>query len=93
MAKVTIYLRVGKRDGRKPYMVDASLKPNYVPLITKGGYNRPDTYLPTAAFGLNLEIPDALFEQAETIVADVNVAMREAMVAADIEVPGKKKRA
>lgn len=89
MAKTTIYLRVGKKEGgRKPYKVEASSDPNYAPLLVKGGYNKPDAYLPTVAFGLTLDLPDELFETASKVIGEINIAAKDARIAATVEVPG-----
>lgn len=88
MAKTTIYLRVARKEGgRTPYKVEASNEPNHVPLLVKGGYNKPDYYLPTISFGVVLNIPDELFDQAGNIVAEINVGLDEQSIAADIKVP------
>jgi hypothetical protein len=91
MAKLTVYLRVGKRDGRQPYMIEANLKPSSVPLIQRGAYNKPDVYLPTVSFGIDFNLPDELFEQASNIIGEINIAAKDAMIAATVDVPALSK--
>lgn len=84
--KTTIYLRIAK-GGRKGFKVSASTTPDHSPMIHKGGYKEGDVYLPTVSFGMNIDIDDQMFKQAETIVADINVAMKEGKINSEIVIP------
>lgn len=77
--KVTAYLRIGyvKRTGHKKLAVNA--KPSYVPLA------RGENAMPTVAFAIALEIPDAAFTRAEQVIAQITVPEEVAAIAADIE--------
>lgn len=84
--KATVYLRIAK-GGKKGYKVEASLEPNAMPIIQKGSYNQPDVYLPTVSFGAIFNLDDAMFKQAETIVAEINVALKDGVIANEIVIP------
>lgn len=84
--RATIYLRVAK-GGKKGYKVEASLTPNNTPILQKGGYNQPDEYLPTVAFGAIFNLPDEMFNQASTIVAEINVALKNGVIANEFVIP------
>jgi hypothetical protein len=77
--KVTAYMRVGyvKRRGHKKLAVNA--KPSHLPLM------RGEDTMPTVAFAIALEIPDAMFVQAEQVIAQITVPEEMAQVAADVE--------
>lgn len=68
MAKIKAFLRVSKT--RRGWKVEASGKPNYLPLKTSG-YAQEN--LPTVAFGLLLDIPDVAFEDDGQIIAEVSL--------------------
>lgn len=72
---VRAYLRVAD-DGR----VRANDKPDLNPLVKNG---EP---MPTAAFALDLDIPDEQFKLAEKVLAEVKV-MQNLRVAADVVYP------
>jgi hypothetical protein len=82
--KYPIYLRVAKTNSRKGYRVTAGITPNNEPL-NSGSYNTE--WYPTVAFAVNIEIPDELFNQASRIIAELNVAMKEAQVSTEILLP------
>lgn len=79
--KVKTYLRVAR--GGRGVRVVASSKPNYQPLMKGSGWS--EKALPTAAFAVVLDIPDEIFERAETVLAEVTVDPSEAEVAAEVE--------
>lgn len=89
MAKVKMYVRVAK-DGYK-YKLEAGTKENVTPLHKGGGYNSSKEYLPTVAFAVNLDMPDELFSKAAKVIAEINVAMKDVVVAAELPVPAKTK--
>lgn len=84
--KATVYLRIAK-GGKKGFKVEASTTPNNTPILQKGGYNQADVYLPTVSFGVDFDLDDKLFKQAETIVATINVAMKDGAIANELVVP------
>ena len=80
--KFKVYLRVAKTDG-KPKVV-ANPKPNCMQLTTKG--YKQDTVWPTVSFGLDLEIPDELFEQHEKIIGSIDLKAKEVTICEEIKV-------
>lgn len=84
--KTTVYLRIAK-GGKKGFKVEASTVPNNIPIIQKGGYGSSDLYLPTVSFGVEFDLDEKLFKQAETIVASINVAMKDGVIANELIVP------
>ena len=82
--KYPIYLRVAKTGSRKGYKVSASSLPNNEPL-NSGSYNT--TWFPTVMFAVNIDIPDELFNQAERVIAELNVSLKEARVSSEIVLP------
>lgn len=84
--KIPVYLRVAKTDGRKGYRVTASATPNHEPIWSEA-YRNGRTYHPTIAFAVNLNIPDEMFDSAERVVAELNVAMKDAEVSTEIALP------
>lgn len=71
--KIPIYLKVAK--DKKGYKVEASAKPNTTPIISKG-YSK-NTYHPTIFFGIELELPEDAFKQAEQIIAKIDYRKTE----------------
>lgn len=70
--RLRVYLRVAKSNREPGYRVLASAKPNYKPLYAAEGTFR-EMALPTAAFALDLDIPDEEFERAEQVLAEILV--------------------
>lgn len=85
--KYTIYLRVAKTTGRKGYKVSAASVPNNEPLNNGQLSYRNGEFYPTVAFAVNVDIPDEMFNQAARVIADLNVAMKEAQVTTEIILP------
>lgn len=83
--KCRVYLRVAQDDNRRgehpPYRLKATESPKYEPLAD--GSARP---LPTAAFALDLDIPDAVFRHAERVLAELVVPEDRATAAVEIAV-------
>ncbi len=85
--KAPIYLRIGKgRDGIK---VSASTKPNYALLTeleyTVGCYptgrtNQVELPIPTTAFAILVEVPDAEFDKANEILAEVRIKKEDVKI-------------
>lgn len=84
--KTTVYLRIAK-GGKKGFKVEASTAPNSTPIIQKGGYQQADVYLPTVSFGVDFDLDEKLFKQAETIVASINVALKDGVISNELIVP------
>ena len=89
MTRVRAYIRVGK-NGYK-YAIDAASKEKSAPLFKTTGYNGEKEYLPTVAFAVDLNIPDELFSKASRVIAEINVGLKDAVIAAEVPVPAKKK--
>lgn len=84
--KVKTYLRVAKNDGgRTPYKVEASARPNNKPLTA--GEGRHERVLPTISFAVVLDIDPAAFEQAEQVLAEIEIPTAAINVAAYAEQP------
>jgi len=80
--KTIIYLRVGKSKEKVRTAVD--IKPTQMPL--KIGTR----FIPTVAFGVELDLPDELFAGAALIVGILKVNAEEAKIAASIKIPKLK---
>lgn len=76
--RVRTYLRVAKTKSGG-VQVAATATPSHKPLMDPRG--RP---LPTAAFALDLELPDVMFKRAEQVLAEVRVDPAEVEIAADV---------
>lgn len=79
-----VYLRIAKT--KKGIKVAASNKPNETPL-ERDPYGGQKKYYPTVSFGVEFDIPDALFKKASTFIALINVAEKEAKINAQILSP------
>lgn len=76
--KAKVYMRVGRKsNGGKPSVVGTA-KPTLAFLRDVNGV------IPTVAFAVELEIPDALFKQAENVIATIKVDTEKATIAAHI---------
>lgn len=84
-----IYMRVAAHpDGRDAdYKVAASVRPNYSPLTVDTGYNERD--LPTVAFAVELEIPEAMIFQAEQTLAEIQIPEEAVEIVAAVSYPGE----
>jgi hypothetical protein len=79
--KAKVYMRVGQKSlGGKP-SVSGTAKPNLAPLSDVNGV------IPTVAFAVELDIPDALFKQAENVIATIKVDAEKATIAASVPSP------
>lgn len=83
--KVPIYLRIAKTNGRKGYKVAASSEPNSEPL-SRDDY-RGKEFFPTVAFCVSVDVPEEFFKQAERVIAELNIGMKEAQVSTEIVLP------
>lgn len=77
--KVRAYMRVGYEAKRRRSQVNVTLKPSSAPLSRSDG-----SLLPTVAFGVDLEIPDEMFRQAEHVIATLSVKPESATIAAEV---------
>lgn len=79
--KTKIYMRIAKHPtGRKAtYKVHAGTEPDQRPLIGPSAQ-----VLPTVAFAVEFEIPDAAFRGAEQVIAQINIPESELEIAADV---------
>lgn len=87
MPKATIYLRLARQDGRYgrgPFKVNAGTKPKHAPLIDAQGHD-----MPTVAFGITVDIPEAAFKQAEQVIAELTLPDDAFEVAADVQIAEK----
>lgn len=76
--RVKTYYRIAQRKGLKP-LVDARATPTAAPL--KDG----STPLPTVAFAIELVIPDAMFKQAEQVIATLTIPESAVQIAAEVD--------
>lgn len=81
MAKIKVYLRVGKTS--RGFKLDASSKPNNAPL-GESSYSGKVFY-PTAAFAIDLDIDDALFEKTVETIGSISVKKQPSKVSATQE--------
>lgn len=80
--KATVYLRLA--HGKRGLRVHASSAPNYEPIYSgSGSWNQ--TPLPTAAFAIQLEVPDEVFAHAERVLAELVVDEDHATIAAEVK--------
>jgi len=77
--RTIVYLRVGKSKDKVKFSADA--KPDQFPL--KIG----DRFIPTIAFGVELDLPDQLFSGAALVVGLLKVNAEEAKIASSIKIP------
>lgn len=82
--RARIYLRIAKtstggRGGSKGFRVAATSKPSHRPIEASVG--EP---LPTAAFAIDLVIPDEMFTEAERVIAELTVDPADLEVAAEV---------
>lgn len=83
--KTKIYIRIGQhKNGR--LSASASTKPNYDPLRGTKSYGNAKA-LPTLAFAVEFEFPDALLKQAEQVAAKINLEKKDAVVCGKITAP------
>lgn len=78
--KLKVYLRVA--HGSRGPRVAASTKPNYEPLESGSGWQSKP--LPTAAFAVELTIPEEAFERAKQVLAEIAIPNEQIQVAADV---------
>lgn len=88
--KIRAYIRVAKNGSK--YLVAAQSKENNQPLhkISYGSVGNKE-FLPTVAFAVDLNVPDELFAKASRVIAEINVGLKDSVIAADLPVPAKKK--
>ena len=79
-----IYIRVAKTESRKGYKVSALTNPSNEPL---NGGSFGDSWFPTVAFRVDVDIPDELFNQAGRLIAELNIGMKEAQISSEIVLP------
>ena len=84
--KVRAYIRVAK-NGYK-VKVDASAKEDSQPLFLLSGYKQK-TFLPTVKFAVDLNIPDELFSNAAKVIGEINLALENVKIAAEVAVPSE----
>lgn len=78
--KARVHLRVAYNKRRRAHAVNATITPINAPLTNARG--EP---LPTVAFGLVLDIPDAMFAQAEQIIAELTIPESAARIAVEVK--------
>jgi len=86
--KVKAFMRVAQTG--RGYKVAASSKANQEPLFRQD--YRGKEFLPTVSFAVVLNIPEELFNQAEKEIAEINLALNEVEIAAEVDVPASAKK-
>lgn len=82
--KTIAYMRVGwdkearRKDHRRPRF-EADQYPTDEPIKTAGG-----VILPTVFFAVDLDLPDAMFERAQTVIAELKIREKDAEIAATV---------
>lgn len=82
--RAKVYLRVArgvKGQARGRTYVSAATKVNHEPLSNAQGS------LPTVAFAVEFDIPEALLMSAENVIAEIKVAKGKAEIAAEVKQP------
>lgn len=79
--KTKVYMRIAKhpRGRNASYKVEASTKPDQRPLVGSGA-----NVLPTVAFAIEFDIPEAAFMTAEQVIAEIKIPEAEVKIAADV---------
>ena len=77
--KTTVYMRVGKQRNRRIKTDARTSKPTSAPLYESNG-----DPMPTVAFALTVDLPDAMFDQARRVIAELTVPDEQAEVAAEV---------
>lgn len=77
--KTIVYLRIAKT--KRGVKFDASEKPNQTPL--KVGRR----FIPTVAFGVELDIPDEVFKGAGLLIGLLKLSTEEVKIASKIKIP------
>jgi hypothetical protein len=77
--RVKTYIRVARQDSGRP-RVSAGTRPSDEPLKNGSGFA-----LPTVAFAIMLDIPDALIDSAEQVIAEVKISEEQATILASVE--------
>lgn len=83
--KTKIYLRIAKNK-KGGVATSATTRPTYDPLHSQQ-YGKPT--FPTVAFAVEFDIPDALFKQAEEVVAKINLEKKNGVVCGKITAPSR----
>lgn len=78
--KVKTHLRVGYDKRRRKPQVVANVRPNHTPLSA----GSPQEFLPTVAFAIVLDIPDAMFERAGQVIAELTIPEDAVEIAAEV---------
>ena len=78
--KDKIYLKIG-RTNRGNYKYVVTRKKNFQPLNDLNW--RDKTYFPTVLIGLNIEIPDKFFKEAQ---AELDIKIEESEICNDIKI-------
>lgn len=79
--KVRTHLRVARTKAGAA-QVAATVSPSHKPLSDPRG-----RALPTAAFALDLDLPDEMFRRAEQVLAEVMVDPQDVEIAAEVVTP------
>lgn len=79
MAKVRIYLRVARTNGRAGHKVQANINPHRAPL-----YDARGEALATLAFAIVLDIDPLAFRSAEKVIAELQIGPADVEVAAEL---------
>lgn len=84
--KTKVFLRVAK--GSRGVVWHASSKPNYLAIEEGNGYAK--YALPTLAFAVEFDIPEALLNQASEVAAKINLEKKGVTIAGSISAPEGK---
>lgn len=76
--KVKAHIRVARGSNGKAQLA-ATVKPSTSPLTMANG-----TPLPTIAFTVEFEVPDAMFRHAEQVIATLTIPESQAEILADV---------
>lgn len=77
--KTTVYMRVGTQRNRRVKVDARTTRPTSAPLYESNG-----DAMPTVAFAIKLELPDAMFNRAREVLAEITVPEEQAQIAAEV---------
>lgn len=88
--KVRCYLRIAKHGYK--YKVAANIKSSEEPLKITGSYGKQEQLLPTVGFAVDFNIPDDLFSRASKVIAEIDIATKNAVILGEVPIIGELKK-
>ncbi len=85
MARVKVFMRIAKTGATRGPGYRVAAHTDHArdwPLSSGAGIN--ERKLPTLAFALILDVPDAAFEQAEQVIAEIRIPEKDLEICAEV---------